>query len=169
MKRINMTQRKWLVTIHLLFSAIMLGMSFVFLVLSIVAGTTNDEGVFKACYSIMHLLSKTTIRFSTIGTLVTGILLSVLTPWGLFKHYWIIVKEAVTFLTILIGPVGMYMWTLKAVTLTSSEGMNALLDQGFTIDSMQLWIGIILQIVSLVGLFIISVFKPWGTRKQQLK
>jgi len=50
----------------------------IFLTLSIIAGTTGDEGVLKACYTTMHLFAKTSVRASTIGTLVTGILLSVL-------------------------------------------------------------------------------------------
>jgi hypothetical protein len=162
-----MTQRRWLLTIHLLFSAIMFGVAVAFLILSIAAANTSDEGVLKACYTSMHVLAKTSVKVSTIGTLVTGILLSVLTQWGLFKYYWIIAKEVLTVLSIVLGPIGMYFWTLKAVTLTTAEGLNALHDQAFIVNNVQLWIGIILQIISLIAMFIISVFKPWGPRKQK--
>lgn len=120
----------------------------------------------KACYISMHVLAETSVRASTIGALVTGILLSVLTQWGLFKYYWIIVKEGLTLLSIVLGPIGMYFWTLKAVTLTSAEGLSALQDPVFSVNSGQLWIGITLQIISIVAMFVISVFKPWGQRKQ---
>lgn len=167
MKRIGLTKRKWLLILHLLFSAIMLGVAFVFLILSITAATTDDVDVLKACYSIMHVLAKTSVRASTIGTVVTGILLSILTQWGLFKFYWIIVKEGLTLLSIVLGPIAMFFLTLKAVTLTTNVGLNVLLDPVFTVNKWQLWIGIILQIVSLVSMFVISVFKPWGLRKQK--
>lgn len=167
MGRLSVTQRRWLLTLHLLFAAIMFGVAVGFLILSITAANTNDEGVLKACYTGMHVLAVTSVRASTIGTLVTGILLSVLTQWGLFKFYWIIVKEGLTLLSIVLGPVGMYFWTLKAVTLTSAEGLGALQDPAFVVNSGRLWIGIILQILSLVAMFAISVFKPWGPRKRK--
>ncbi|MDR6999216.1 hypothetical protein [Neobacillus niacini] len=167
MKRLSLTKRKWLLILHLLFSAIMLGVSIVFLILSITAANTNNVGVLKACFSSMHVLAKTSVRVSTIGTVITGILLSVLTQWGLFKFYWIIVKEGLTLLSIILGPFAMYTLTLKAVTLTTNDGINALINPAFTVNKWQLWIGIILQIISLVSMFVISVFKPWGQRKKK--
>jgi hypothetical protein len=159
--------RKWLLTFHLLFSAIMLGEAVAFLIMGITAASTSDEGMLKACYTMMHILAKTPVKASTIGALVTGILLSLLTQWGLFKYYWIIAKEALTVLSIVLGPFGMYFWTLKAVTLTSVEGLDALHDSAFIVNNNQLLIGIILQIISIAAMFIISVFKPWGLRKQK--
>jgi hypothetical protein len=161
------TPRKWLLILHLLFSAIMLGGAVAFLIMSITAASTSDVGMLKACYTSMHVLAKTSVKASTIGALVTGILLSMLTQWGLFKYYWIIAKEALTLLSILLGPIGMYSWTLKAVTLTSAEGLNVLQDPAFIVNNNQLWVGIILQMISIAAMFIISVFKPWGSRKQK--
>ncbi|MBI0579179.1 DUF2269 family protein [Neobacillus cucumis] len=165
MRRLSLTKRKWLLILHLMFSAIMLGVSIVFLILSITAANTNDVNVLKACYSSMHVLAKTSVRASTIGAVVTGILLSVLTQWGLFKFYWIIVKEGLTLLSIFLGPIAMYSLTLKAITLTTKDGINIFFDPAFTVNKWQLWCGIILQVISLVSMFVISVFKPWGQRK----
>jgi hypothetical protein len=163
------TPRKWLLTLHLLFSAIMLGGAVAFLIMSITAASTSDEGMLKACYTMMHILAKTSVKASTIGALVTGILLSMMTQWGLFQYYWIIAKEVLTLLSILLGPIGMYSWTLKAVTLTTAEGLNVLQDPVFIVNNNQLWVGIILQVISLSAMFVISVFKPWGMRKKQAK
>jgi hypothetical protein len=164
--KLSVTQRRWLLSAHLLFSAIMFGGVIAFLILSITAANTSDEGVLKACYTSMHVLAKTSVRASTIGALVTGILLSVLTHWGLFKYYWVIAKEGLMIISILLGPISMEALTLKAITLTSAEGLNAFNDPALTVNSGQLWIGIILQIISVGGMFVISVFKPWGPRKQ---
>jgi hypothetical protein len=167
LRNLSVTQRRWLLTLHLLFSAILFGLTIAFLILSITAANTNDEGDLKACYTSMHVLAKTSLKPSAIGALVTGILLSVLTQWGLFKFYWIIVKEGLTLLSIVLGPIGMEYWTLKAVTLTSAEGLSALQDPAFNVNSGQLWTGIILQIISLAAMFVISVFKPWGSRNRE--
>lgn len=164
MEKLSANRRKWLLVLHLLFSAIMLGVASAFLILSITAASTSDDGVLKACYSSMHVLAKTSVRASTIGAVVTGIMLSVLTRWGLFRFYWIIVKEGLTLLSIVLGPIGMYVLRLKAVKLTSAEGLGALDNPAFQVNDERLLAGIVLQIISLVAMFVISVFKPWGTR-----
>jgi 4-amino-4-deoxy-L-arabinose transferase-like glycosyltransferase len=169
MNKLTHTQRRWLLSVHLFFVSILFGVTVCFLVLSIIAATTDDGNVFKACYTSMHMLAKTSVRASTIGTVVTGILLSVLTNWGLFRFRWIIVKEILTILSIGLGVVGMYFWTLKAASIASVEGLNALHSPTFTVNNFQLWVGILLQIIFLAAMFVISIFKPWGPRKQRTK
>ena len=120
---------------------------------------------FAACYTAMHTLAKTSVRASTIGTIVTGVLLSVWTHWGLFRYYWIIAKEVLTLVAILLGPVAMYVWTLPAVSLAWAQGLEAMGNPAFIVNSEKLWIGIVLQLLSLILLFLLSVFKPWGKRK----
>ena len=169
MKKIGMTPKKWLLTLHILFSAIMFGVTITFLILSIAAATMTDEGVLKASYTSMHLLAKTSVRASTIGTVVTGILLSLLTHWGFFRYYWIIAKEVLTIFSIGLGMVGIYLWSLKAFTITTAQGMQSVQNPDFLVDRTSLFIGIILQIVSLIAMFILSVFKPWGKRERKMK
>ncbi len=164
MKKITNTQKKWLLSVHILFAAILFGAMVGFLVLSITAASTKSEDVLKACYTGMHILSKTTVKASTIGSLATGILLSVLTHWGLLKYYWILVKEALTVIAIGLGVVGMYEWSLKAVNLLSAEDLHVLQNPSFIVNGQQMMMGIILQIISLAAMVIISVFKPWGKR-----
>ncbi|MBS4219946.1 hypothetical protein KHA96_16665 [Bacillus sp. FJAT-49711] len=156
--QLSITGKRWLLTIHLIFSAIMLGNMVTFFILSITAACTQSEQLVSSCYQIMHVLSKTSIRASTIGTFVSGILLSIWTKWGLFKSYWIIVKEILTAFLLILNLWGMYAWTLKAF----EENMNQLDMYVFHID---LWTGIVIQILSLLFIFVISVFKPWGRRK----
>ncbi|MBW7459347.1 hypothetical protein ACFOLF_08955 [Paenibacillus sepulcri] len=164
MHRISGGTKKWLLTLHLLFSAIMLGVTVAFLILSLVAASTSDEGVLKACYASMLLLAETSIRASTIGAVVTGVLLSLLTHWGLFKYYWIIAKLLLTVASIGLGMAGIYMWSLKAAAITGADGLNALGQSDFLVNRAFLINGIIMQLLSLLALFILSVFKPWGKR-----
>jgi hypothetical protein len=157
--KLSMTARKGLVTLHIVFSAIMLGNMVTFLLLSIVSVTTAEDRLLESCYAIMHVLSETSIRASTIGTTITGILLSFWTKWGLFKYKWIIVKEIITVLLIVLNIWGMYGLTLNA--------LNEIKVTSIFIDPpLGLWAGIILQLVSLIFIFAISVYKPWGQRKQ---
>lgn len=169
MKLLAITPKRWLLSLHLLFSAILFGNSVIFLVLSIAAAVTNDENVLKSSYTSMHIMATSSVRASTIGTVVTGIMLSLWTKWGLFKFYWIILKEILTIVSIGLGIIGFYLWTLEAFSITSTKGLNALQNPVFIENRYQLFIGIILQIISLAIMIVISVFKPWGRRKQPNK
>ncbi|WP_312115688.1 hypothetical protein [Brevibacillus reuszeri] len=165
MGKLSLNQKKWLLLAHLLFSSIMLGGAVIFLVLSIVAATTTDAGIIAASYRVMHVLSTTSVRASTIGTIVTGVLLSVWTHWGLFRYYWLIAKEVLTVFAIALGPIGMYVWTLPGSSAVMSDGLGAMQNPSILVNSVQLWTGIILQVLSLAAIFLLSVFKPWGKRK----
>ncbi|WP_432774918.1 hypothetical protein AAFJ72_17190 [Brevibacillus gelatini] len=59
----------------------------------------------------------------------------------------------------------MYVWTLQAMTIARAEGLAAVENPAFLVNSGQLWTGIVLQVLSLFLLFLLSVFKPWGKRK----
>ncbi len=137
----------------------MFGNMVTFIVLSITVATTKNISLIDSCYTVMHVLSNSSIKASTIGTTITGILLSVTSKWGLFKFNWIIVKEILTTFLIGLNLWGMYVWTLDALNGT---GSNILLISNFT-----LWVGIIIQLVSLIFIFAISKYKPWGKRVKQ--
>jgi hypothetical protein len=139
----------------------MLGNMVAFLIFSITAAATGDKELVLACYQAMHILSNTSVKASTIGTTVTGILLSVWTKWGLVRYYWILVKEGLTALVIGLNLWGMYAWTLEAVSLHQTGGSR----EDLFMAQIFLWTGIVIQLVSLVLMYIISVFKPWGKRK----
>lgn len=154
MKKITLQQRRILLLLHIIFAAIMLGVQVAFIILGLTATVTDDADVLQSCYTIMHLLADTSVRASTIGTTITGIMLSVMTSWGLFRYYWIIAKEVLTLLAIGIGLIGMYEWTLRG------------LDHGtLTVHHTWLMIGIALQTISIVVMYILSVWKPGGKRK----
>lgn len=120
---------------------------------------TNEMGTVKAYYTSMLLLEQTAGRVSIIGTVITGLLLSILTKWGLFKFYWIILKEMMSLLCMALGFIFIYFWTVNGIQIP--EGFSS---AAFLVNHYQLMTGIVLQIIFLVFIFIVSVFKPWGQR-----
>lgn len=155
MNKITLQQRRILLLLHILFAAIMLGGQAAFIILGLTASVTDNPDTLQACYTVMHLLSHTSVRVSTIATAITGIMLSMLTSWGLFRYYWIIAKEALTLLSLAIGLVGIYEWTLRG------------LDHGsLTVHHTWLLVGVGLNTVSIVIMYILSVWKPGGKRKR---
>ena len=46
----------------------------------------------------MELVGWTVLVPLAIGSLVTGVLISLTTPWGLFRHYWVLISLGLTVL-----------------------------------------------------------------------
>ncbi|SHF19175.1 hypothetical protein SAMN05444392_1102 [Seinonella peptonophila] len=161
---ISLTTRRWLISLHLLFSAILFGVTIAYLVFSINALTSRDQGELLSDYQSMHLLSVTSGRFSIIGTLVTGIVLSVLTHWGLFRYYWIILKEILSLFSLVIVFGFIPQWSLDAIIFAKSGGIHS---ATLVIHQQQLLVSIILQIISLTTMILLSVFKPRKKAKKK--
>lgn len=164
MKRLSPSWKKAMLGLHLTFTGILLGCTAVIVVLVIASLATEDEDVLRASYTVMHLLATSSIRASSIGTVVTGVILSVFTHWGLLRYYWIVYKIIMTALSVAVGVVGFYYWSLNGVTMIAEEGMRALDDPAFVMNNQQLWLGLVFQVLSLVSMVFVSVFKPWGKR-----
>ena len=95
--------RKLVRTAHVIVTVGWLGAVASFFVLSIVGLTSQDVQVVRAVYIAMGLITWYIILpLSFIPLLITGPLLSLGTPWGLFRHYWILAKLLINVLSTLI-------------------------------------------------------------------
>jgi len=102
---------------------------------------------------------------SAFGTLITGLLFSWFTPWGFFKFKWITVKWIVIVIQILLGSFCLGPWLNGAVAIADAERINALQNQTYLyLSQMNQYFGM-LQMVLLVLVVFVSVYKPWGKRK----
>jgi uncharacterized membrane protein len=82
--------------VHVLASISWFGFVAVMLVLSSAALTTDDGTIPRFVYRLMDQIGSPVIPIVAVATLVTGLALSVATPWGLLRHWWIVVKLVVT-------------------------------------------------------------------------
>ncbi len=156
-KKLTMKQRKWLIVAHVLFVIVWLGAAVCSLVLSVAASSIGDM---HAAYLALDTLDKALIRPFALGTLLTGILLSAFTHWGLFKFYWIIVKEVLTLSVMMLGIFLVSQWLEEAVAETVTQ--HAIISTNHT----ALLVLISLHIIALTAAQIISLWKPWGKRKE---
>ena len=88
--------RKGVLTAHITFTVSWLGAVVAFLVLAIAGLTSQDSQIARAAYQSMELITLFAIVPLSIAPLLTGPLLSLGTPWGLFRHYWILAKLLIT-------------------------------------------------------------------------
>jgi hypothetical protein len=86
---------KVMLTTHITFSVGWIGTVAAFLALAI-AGILANEQVVRACYVAMELIARFVIVPFCIASFVSGIIQAIGTPWGLFRHYWVVVKLVLT-------------------------------------------------------------------------
>jgi hypothetical protein len=163
--KITIRQKRWLLSAHLLFTVAWLGSALCSLLLNLTILSTNDPHLLNETYVLAAILDRAILRWGAIGTVLTGILLSVLTQWGLIRFYWIIVKEIVSVLCIT-GGVIISGWNNDAILLTASQGLQAFHNPHYLTNRTQMIIAICFQLIFLSGVIVISVFKPWGQRKR---
>ncbi len=88
--------RKVALTLHVVCSVGWFGAVAAFLALALVGLTILDDPVVRAAYVAMDLITGLIIVPLSVAATVTGLVQSLSTPWGLFRHYWILAKLVIT-------------------------------------------------------------------------
>jgi hypothetical protein len=88
--------RKLALAAHVASSVGWLGAVGGFLALA-VAGLTSDDGqLVRGAYLAMDVTVRFAIVPLALASVLTGVIQGLGTPWGLFRHYWVVVKLVVT-------------------------------------------------------------------------
>lgn len=88
--------RTFALTIHVISSVGWLGAVVAYLALVTAALTSQDTPTVRAIWIALELVGWYAIVPLSIAALLTGIIQSLGTPWGLFRHYWIVFKLLLT-------------------------------------------------------------------------
>lgn len=67
-----------------------------FLALAIAGVTSTNDQIVRTAYLAMELIGWCVIVPFSIASLLTGLVQSLGTSWGLFRHYWIVAKLLIT-------------------------------------------------------------------------
>lgn len=88
--------RKLALSAHVLTSVGWLGAVAAFLALALVGLAEDDAATVRACYIAMELIGWSVIVPLSVASLVSGVVQSLGTSWGLVRHYWVLVKLLIT-------------------------------------------------------------------------
>src|SRR5713226_4064712 len=88
--------RKFALTAHVTSSVGLLGSIAAFLALAVAGLTSQDVPTVRAAYLAMELIARSVIVPLAFASLLTGLIQSLGTPWGLFRHYWVLAKLLLT-------------------------------------------------------------------------
>ncbi|GAA0458294.1 hypothetical protein Aca07nite_64600 [Actinoplanes capillaceus] len=86
--------RKAALVAHVTTSVGWLGAVTVFLVLAVTALRSHDDTVLRAGYIAMEAATRYAIVPLALASLITGLVSSLGTSWGLIRHWWVLIKLA---------------------------------------------------------------------------
>jgi hypothetical protein len=150
--------RKLALTLHIIFSVGWLGAVVVYLVLAISGLGSTDDHLITIVYPALEIIGWYIIVPASWAALVTGLIQSFGTTWGLFQHYWVLVKFILTF--------GASIILIKHMPKVS-EMANMVIGGNLTGSNFeQLRKGLVIHaaggLLVLIITTVLSVFKPWG-------
>ena len=158
--------RKLALTAHVTTSVGWLGSVAAFLALAIIGLTSNDVQTVRGVYLVMEPAAWHVLVPLAFASLLTGLVQSFGTAWGLFRHYWVLFKLLITvFATIILL---MYMGTFRYMAGVASDPSSELA----VVRNPSPMIHAALALLVLLVATVLAVYKPrgmtpYGWRKQR--
>jgi hypothetical protein len=156
--------RKFALTAHVASSVGWLGAVVGFLALGVAGVTSQDAQTVRGAYLMMELTGQFVLVPLSLASLLTGLVQSLGTRWGLFRHYWVLAKLLLNVFANIV--LLLYTQTLSylAGVAASSSDLSGLRSPTAVIHASG-------ALLLLVVATILSVYKPrgmtrYGQRKQ---
>jgi hypothetical protein len=160
--------RKFALTAHVTSSVGWLGAVAAYLVLAIAALVSDSDPMVRAAYLAMELVIKFIILPLSLASLLTGLISSLGTTWGLFRHYWVVFKLILNIFANIILLLYMqsisYYAGVAAGTDLSDADLVVLRDPTHVLHSGGALL--ILLVATVLGVYKPRGITPYGRRKQ---
>lgn len=143
---------------HVACSVGWLGAIAAFLALAIAGLGQGDAQLARAAYRSMDLVVWSVIVPLSAASLSTGLLQALGTRWGLFRHYWVVAKLLLT----LALTIALLVHTEPIGYMAGAAAEGPVAGAEFRHFRWQLVGDAGVALLVLVGVTVISIFKPWG-------
>ena len=159
--------RKFALTAHVTSSIGWFGAVAAFLALAIVGLTSQDRELVRAAYLAMELTTRFVIVPLAFVSLLSGIVSSLFTRWGLFRYYWVLMKLLITVLATIV----LLIHTQPIELLAGVAAKTAVFSAYLQSRQVLMVVASSVALVVLIVLTALSVYKPrgmtrYGRRKQ---
>lgn len=156
---------KFALTAHLTFSVGWIGAVVAYLALGVSAVTSQDVQTVRAAWIAMELTGWFVIVPLALAALLTGLVMSLGTPWGLFRYYWTLITLVLTIFSTII--LLLHMPTVSSLADVAREADGADLGR-LGGDLLHPGLGLVVLLV----ITALNVYKPrgmtrYGLRKQR--
>ena len=160
--------RKFALTAHITFSVGWIGAVVAFLALVVAGMTSQDAPMLRAAWLAMELTGSFAIVPLALAALLTGLVMSLGTKWGLFRHYWTLLSLVLTVLATIVLLVNMQTVSFLAGIAAETDRANVgALRSGLWGELLHAGVGLLVLLV----IQVLNVYKPrgmtaYGWRKQ---
>lgn len=151
--------RKFALSTHITLSVGWIGAVFAYLVLVAAAMTSQGDQTLRAAWIAMELIGWYVIVPLALAALLTGLIMSLGTPWGLFRHYWVLISFMLTIVATAV--LVQHMPTVSffaGVAATTDSGNVGELRGALPVELLHASIGVVL----LIAIQMLNVYKPQG-------
>jgi len=155
--------RKLVLTVHLTFSVGWIGAVVAYLALGVSAVTSQDAQSVRAAWIAMELIGWYVIVPLALAALLTGLVMALGTPWGLFRHYWVMITLVLTILCTVV--LLLHMPTVSSLAeMARKAGASNL---GLGGDLVHAGGGLlVLLVITVLNMYKPQGMTPYGWRKQ---
>lgn len=148
--------RRLAVAAHVTVSVGWVGAVLTFVAISVVGLTSDDAATVRGSYLVMDAAARFVLVPLALLSLVTGVVQSVGTAWGLLRHYWVVVKLLITVLATAV--LLLYLRTFTAMADAAADPAAALGE----IRNPSPLLHAVLALVLLLAATVLGVVKPRG-------
>ncbi len=136
-----------------------------YLALAVAASTSPDPQTVRGAWLAMELTGWFVIVPLALASVLTGVVMALGTPWGLFRHYWVLFSFVLTVLATVILLLHMPTVSYSARVAAETDGADL---HGLGGDLLHPGLGLVVLLV----IQVLNVYKPrgmtrYGWRKQQ--
>lgn len=158
--KLSRPARRATLIVHVIGAACWLGLTLGLVALALTAITTDASAAVEASVRSMKVFADWLVLPLALVTLVSGLVLSLGTQWGLARHRWVYTK----------------FWLTLATTLASAFALRPGVDESAATvsagnpvtDTAGLIAGPLISLSAYLFMTVLSVLKPWGlTRRGQ--
>jgi uncharacterized membrane protein len=148
--------RRLALVTHVASSVGWLGAVAVFLALAVVGLTSDDGQTVRGVYVVMEPTARLALVPLAFASLLSGLVQSLGTTWGLFRHYWVLFKLLITLFATLV--LLMYLGTFRymaGMAADPSADLGAVRNASPVIHA-------VLALMVLLVATVLAVYKPRG-------
>ena len=160
-QKLSRPARRTVLVVHVTVSASWLGLSLGLLALGATAASTGSAVTVEASVRAMKLFADRLLLPVAFLTLLSGLLLSLGTKWGLARYRWVYTKFWLTLATTTATVFALRPGVNSAVTAVAAGGPLP--------DAGDVLFGPVVSLSAYVFMTAISVLKPWGKTRRGSK
>jgi hypothetical protein len=151
--------RRGLLSVHIIVSVAWIGVDLCVLLLAVLGAVSSDATTQRSAYVVLGPIASLLLVPLPLLALVSGIGVALTTPWGLLRHYWVILSLTLTAIA-----TAAVLFALRPRLISAAERARHATDPASSVGVLrqQVIVASSVALLVLCAVAVINVYKPWG-------